>query len=154
MCVAQRLASTTSHAQQNASDGIRKLTLATDFSGMDMAAHALKQANVDVRHMFASEQCPHIRAHIRRNHMVEALYECATEKPAKHYRGTDEIDVYVAGPPCQPWSNNNKGAKGEDDPRGRLFASSIDFILQAQPRAFVLENVCGLTWQGGGKYLT
>ena len=39
------------------------------------------------------------------------------------------------------------------DPRGQLFQASISFITEAQPKAFVLENVCGLIRNNGGIFL-
>ena len=63
-----------------------KLRMATDFSGMDMAAYAMKQAGVDVQHVFASESNPNIRAHIERNHNVDAICECALKRPVDPYR--------------------------------------------------------------------
>ena len=137
------------------------LKIATDFSGMDMTGYALRQARVHFRHLFASEASPSIREHIRRNHEVETLYECVTKRPVGPYTrpgwngdGGEEIDIYVAGPPCQPWSRNSANAQGENDPRGGLFQESITFITTAQPRAFVLENVCGLISWNGGRHLS
>ena len=137
-----------------------QLKLATDFSGMDMAAHALKQTDIAFRHLFASESCPRARAHIRRNHRVENLYECALQRPTTQFRAApngeagEEVDIYVAGPPCQPWSETNVAAGGEKDPRGKLFAASLNFILEAKPRTFILENVCGFMRKDGGRHLT
>ena len=137
------------------------LKVATDFSGMDMAGYMLRQAAVPFRHLFASDSSPAAREHLRRNHCVEAIYECVTQRPLGPYSGGrngtadgEEIDLFIAGPPCQSWSLNRVGAKGEDDPRGRLFSESTTFITEAKPRAFVLENVCGLISRGGGRYLS
>ena len=71
----------------------------------------------------------------------------------RHGRTEAGIDIYVAGPPCQPWSQNNVRAEGEADPRGQLFSASLLFITEARPRAFIVENVCGLIRRCGGKYL-
>ena len=127
---------------------------------MDMTAYALKLAGVPARQLFASGKDASIRAHLARNHEIDHVYADALHRPIHDYRpgvdnerSHDGVDLYVAGPPCQPWSQNNIGASGIDDPRGRLFQASIDFIIGAQPRASILENVCGMIRSGGGRYL-
>ena len=54
-------------------------------------------------------------------------------------------DLYVAGPPCQAWSQMGNGA-GLDDLAGRglVFYSCLEYIRDQRPRAVVLENVVGL----------
>ena len=69
-------------------------------------------------------------------------------------RDCQGVDLYLAGPPCQPWSLNNTAAAEENDPRGQLFNASVSFICEARPRAFIIENVCGLASKSGGRYLT
>ena len=116
--------------------------IATDFAGMDMTAYAFKTAGLPVRHLFASEKDAAIREHLVRNHAIEHIYEDALSRPILEYRANHDdcsdttwIDLYVAGPPCQPWSQNNVGANGIEDPRGQLFRASVEFIVGAKPRA-------------------
>ena len=44
--------------------------------------------------------------------------------------------------------------KGKQIPEEKLFDAAIHFITEAKPRAFILENVCGLISRGGGKHLS
>ena len=53
------------------------------------------------------------------------------------------IDVLAGGPPCQPWSDGGKGL-GHDDPRDG-FPKFIEAVRVIAPRAFLIENVAGLT---------
>jgi DNA (cytosine-5)-methyltransferase 1 len=55
-----------------------------------------------------------------------------------------EIDVLVGGVPCQPWSIAGK-LQGLDDPRGKLWIDVFRVVQVNQPKAFIFENVKGLT---------
>jgi DNA (cytosine-5)-methyltransferase 1 len=55
------------------------------------------------------------------------------------YRG---IDLVAGGPPCQPFSMGGKAA-GMNDSRD-MFPQAIRAVAQAQPKAFIFENVRGL----------
>lgn len=53
------------------------------------------------------------------------------------------IDLVSGGPPCQPFSMGGK-AKAADDKRD-MFPAASEAIRALKPRAFILENVKGLT---------
>ena len=55
----------------------------------------------------------------------------------------DGIDLVSGGPPCQPFSGGGKG-RAADDPRD-MFPATADVIRTLRPRAFIVENVRGLT---------
>jgi len=57
--------------------------------------------------------------------------------------GGAQIDVVTGGPPCQPFSLGGL-ARNADDPRD-MFPATTSVIEQLRPRAFVVENVRGLT---------
>ena len=52
-------------------------------------------------------------------------------------------DVLTAGVPCQSWSIAGRNL-GFDDDRGQLWNDTLYLLSQAQPRAFIFENVKGL----------
>lgn len=57
--------------------------------------------------------------------------------------GTDEIDIVIAGPPCQAFSIlGRRGAL--EDPRGMLALKYFELVAEIKPKAFVFENVPGL----------
>lgn len=62
------------------------------------------------------------------------------------------FDVLLAGFPCQAFSIAGKRG-GFDDTRGTLFFDVARIIKEKQPKAFLLENVKGLTNHRGGKTL-
>ena len=55
----------------------------------------------------------------------------------------DGVDLLSGGPPCQPFSSGGK-AMAADDPRD-MFPATAEAIRQLRPRAFMVENVRGLT---------
>lgn len=60
------------------------------------------------------------------------------------FRGfEDKVDLVSGGPPCQPFSMGGKH-KAYDDARD-MFPQAIRAVRETRPRAFVFENVKGLT---------
>lgn len=57
--------------------------------------------------------------------------------------GAKNVDLVTGGPPCQPFSLGGI-ARSADDPRD-MFPAATAVIEKLQPRAFVIENVRGLT---------
>lgn len=53
------------------------------------------------------------------------------------------IDLVSGGPPCQPFSAGGKGAAADD--KRDMFPATAEVIRQLRPRAFIVENVRGLT---------
>jgi DNA (cytosine-5)-methyltransferase 1 len=53
------------------------------------------------------------------------------------------VDVVAGGPPCQPFSMGGKH-KAHDDARD-MFPAMADAVRRLRPRAFIVENVKGLT---------
>lgn len=54
------------------------------------------------------------------------------------------VDFITAGVPCQSWSVAGKRL-GFDDDRGQLWNDTIYLLTKSQPKAFLFENVKGLT---------
>jgi len=55
---------------------------------------------------------------------------------------SQNIDVVVAGPPCQGFSLT--GPRNFDDPRNSLYLSVFKIVDQFRPKAFLIENVKGM----------
>lgn len=53
------------------------------------------------------------------------------------------IDLVAGGPPCQPFSMGGKH-RAYDDTRD-MFPATVDIVRRLHPRAFIVENVKGLT---------
>lgn len=55
----------------------------------------------------------------------------------------DDVDLVAGGPPCQPFSMGGRH-RAHDDLRD-MFPSTVKIIKTLRPKAFILENVRGLT---------
>lgn len=64
-----------------------------------------------------------------------------------------EADLVIGGPPCQPFSLAGK-RQGLQDERGQLVFEFARVVKETLPKAFVLENVKGLTNWNKGEALT
>ena len=56
--------------------------------------------------------------------------------------GDRELDVIVAGPPCQGFSLS--GPRNFDDERNKLYLAVIKTVKVFKPKAFIIENVPGM----------
>ncbi|MHB1185189.1 MAG: DNA cytosine methyltransferase [Desulfobulbia bacterium] len=61
------------------------------------------------------------------------------------------IDLLVAGFPCQPFSNAGS-RKGTRDTRGTLYQATFRFIEKLRPKAVIYENVRGILSTMGKKH--
>jgi DNA (cytosine-5)-methyltransferase 1 len=71
-----------------------------------------------------------------------------------------DVDLVAGGPPCQPFSKSAYWSTGDtkrlEDPRASTLGAYMRVVEEALPRAFLLENVYGLTYEGkdeGMQYL-
>jgi DNA-cytosine methyltransferase len=62
-------------------------------------------------------------------------------------------DILLAGFPCQPFSHAGPKEGFSHPTSGTLFFDVLRILKEKRPRAFLLENVRGLTWHDKGKTL-
>lgn len=77
---------------------------------------------------------------------VKTYTKDATELTAKEIlqlSGAVNVDLMVAGPPCQSFSILGQ-RKALDDPRGKLTIKYFKLIAGVRPKAFIFENVPGI----------
>ncbi|MEH6741357.1 MAG: DNA (cytosine-5-)-methyltransferase [Sulfitobacter sp.] len=56
-----------------------------------------------------------------------------------------DVDLVVGGAPCQPFSNMGKKAGKSDETNGDLFLHFVRYVRDLKPKAFIFENVVGIT---------
>lgn len=116
--------------------------LGTDFSGLDTPAQALMALGVPFELKFSTEIQPHLRKFIRRNFCKGTVYKNVSKRTVETM---PYVDVYVAGPPCQPWSTAGKQMGLNDlSGRGILLYECLKYINTHKPKVVVLENVSNL----------
>jgi DNA (cytosine-5)-methyltransferase 1 len=63
-----------------------------------------------------------------------------------------EVDVLIGGPPCQPFSKAGYWRTGDsmrlEDPRAGTLSNFMRIVAELCPRAFVIENVPGISYSG------
>lgn len=123
------------------------MKVGTDFSGVGAPEQALKNLGVDFESVFACEIDKYARTTFLANHETKTMYEDITKRD---HSEIPQLDLYVAGFPCQSFSIAGK-RKGFEEARGTLFFNVAEFIKENQPKAFILENVKGLLSHESGR---
>lgn len=124
------------------------IKVGTDFSGIGAPEQALTNLGIDFESVFACEIDKYARKSFLAIHkQPKTFYEDITKRD---HSEVEQLDLYVAGFPCQAFSMAGQ-RKGFDDVRGTLFFNVADFIRINQPKCFVLENVKGLVSHDDGK---
>lgn len=89
--------------------------------------------------------CDTVRENKRRGHALVADWN-VHEGDVRDFDWTtisDDVTLLAGGPPCQPFSSGGLG-RAADDPRD-MFPATAEIIARLQPKAFIIENVRGLT---------
>ena len=126
-----------------------KLRVGTDCSGIEAPIQALRQLKIPFQHVFSSEIDKYCIQSIKANYHPEILFgDPDGPYPNGNITQRDintvpDIDLYVCGFQCQPFSQAGK-RKGFEDKRGNVFWSCLEVIKKKQPKYFILENVKGL----------
>lgn len=130
----------------------RPLRIGTDCSGMEAPIQALRLLGVDYDHIFSCDIDAKAKKTIEANFPPQQWYDDLTTRDNKV---APKVDLYVAGFPCQPFSNCGK-MEGFKDLRGRgtIFFDICDYIEEQRPRVFILENVQGVLRNDGGRTWT
>jgi DNA (cytosine-5)-methyltransferase 1 len=123
------------------------MKVGTDFSGIGAPEMALKYLGIDFDSVFACEIDKYARKSFEQLHKPKTFYNDITKR---NHKEIEQLDLYVAGFPCQAFSMAGK-RKGFDEARGTLFFNVAEFIQINQPKVFVLENVKGLLSHDRGK---
>ena len=121
------------------------LRVGTECSGMEPVMMALCNIGLADRCSleFCCEKDTWCRTFISQNHCPKKLLSDITTRPAATM---PHCDLYVAGFPCQPFSSAGL-RQGRDDASGRgtIIDHIINYLRHHHPRAFILENVIGIT---------
>ncbi len=125
------------------------------FSGAGGLALGLEKAGFD--HRFLIEWEPHPCETLRLN--GNSLYDSNVRnwkvlqmdvREFDYTKYRDKIDLVAGGPPCQPFSLGGKHRGNLDD--RDMFPEAVRSVRELAPKAFIFENVKGLTRPAFAKY--
>ncbi len=123
------------------------IKVGTDFSGIGSPEAALKRLNIPHHNVFACDIDKYAKQSFLELNSPDLFYDDIT---TRDYKEVPQLDLYVAGFPCQSFSLAGKRG-GFNDTRGTLFYNVAEFIKVNQPACFILENVKGLLSHDNGK---
>lgn len=129
---------------------MKKITLATVFSGIGAVEQALLRLNYTYEISFACDIDKFVKESYFANYNIseENWYDDINKIDGNKY--TNKIDLFVGGSPCQSFSMVGK-RKGFEDFRGLLVFQFIRLIEEISPRVFIFENVKGLLSHDSGE---
>ncbi len=126
-----------------------KLRVGTDCSGIEAPIQALRQLYIPFKHVFSSDIDKYCIQSIKANYDPEIIFGDKDgpypegDITKRNIQDVPDIDLYVCGFPCQPFSMAGE-RQGFKDKRGNVFWSCLEVIERKQPKYFILENVKGL----------
>lgn len=116
------------------------LTVVDFFCGAGIGAVGTELAGFETIFAFDKEQY----AVDSYNHNFKGNKAVSLDANLLSFDDIPYADIYTGGFPCQPFSIIGKNL-GENDPdKGNLGKIICDFIMNKEPKAFMLENVKGL----------
>jgi len=124
------------------------LKVGTDFSGIGSPEAALRRLNLPHKNIFACEIDKYAKKSYLELNDPGIFYEDIT---TRNHSEVEQLDLYVAGFPCQAFSYAGKRKGFADETRGTLFFDVAEFIRINQPNCFILENVRGLVSHDKGR---
>jgi DNA (cytosine-5)-methyltransferase 1 len=123
------------------------IRIGTDCSGIDAPIQALKQLGIPYDHVFSCDIDKWCRETLNANYDIPIIFEDIVKRDVS---ALPDIDLYVCGFPCQPFSQAGD-RKGLIDTRGTIFHNCLDVIKQKRPKYFILENVKNILNHDKGK---
>jgi DNA (cytosine-5)-methyltransferase 1 len=126
---------------------IRTFSLFSGAGGLDIAFHDAGfqiECAVEIDERFANT----LRANAVHGGYLEGTEVTCLDIREFHPAPNRSIDFLLGGPPCQSFSAAGRraaGVQGTQDERGTLFQEYVRLLKLLKPRAFLFENVYGIT---------
>ena len=129
------------HSKQWALLTRKQVRIATECSGIETPVVALKSLlkdqDIEVKHVSATEKDKAARKVIIENQMPDVLIIDINKREIEQM---PDMDIYVAGPPCQDYSLAGSMA-GDASERGMIIFKCVKAIIEKKPMVAILENV-------------
>jgi DNA (cytosine-5)-methyltransferase 1 len=119
------------------------ISLFSGGGGLDLGAHF-----ASFKTLLVSDIIPAYTETIKANLAHVTVYnddamDLTADKIKRLAKIDGDVDLIIAGPPCQAFSIMGK-RQSLDDPRGRLTIKYFELVSGLKPKAFLFENVPGL----------
>ena len=129
------------------------ISLFSGGGGLDLGAHF-----AGFKTLLVSDIIPTYTETIKANLPHVSVYnDDAMDLTAEKIRSLanikGDIDLIIAGPPCQAFSIMGK-RQSLDDPRGKLTIKYVELVSGLRPKVFMFENVPGLMTVNHGEDFT
>ena len=98
------------------------MKIGTDFSGIGAPEMALKYLGIDFESVFACEIDKYARKSFEQLHAPKTFYNDIT---TRNHSEVEQLDLYVAGLPCQSFSMAGK-RKGFEETREHYFSMLLN----------------------------
>jgi len=134
---------------RNAKQNVELVDLFAGIGGFHYGiGAAARDLGMGVNARLVSEIEPACREVYERNHgHADSIQGDINEISLRRF-AKGEVDILTAGFPCQPFSNSGRKL-GLSDPRGQFYERIEEIIKAFQAKSFILENVPGITKNGG-----
>jgi DNA (cytosine-5)-methyltransferase 1 len=91
-------------------------------------------------HVFVCEKTGHCQRLLADTFQCKHYFSDCADLDSK----APSVDIFVAGPPCQPWSRAGL-MMGQKDERFSPFIAVVRYIVKKRPKLCIIENVKDLT---------
>ena len=129
---------------------MKAVSLFSGCGGMDFGFEAAGFETIFAND-FDRHSCETLRLNGHRQ-VVEGPIESVPASVIRERLASRDLDLLYGGPPCQPFSKSGYWATGDtkrlEDPRAETLSEYFRFVDELQPRAFLLENVHGISYSG------
>ena len=139
-----------SHTDNRSENQMKIISLFSGAGGLDIG---FDQAGFETSVMveFDPACCRTLRKNMPNTPVIEGDINQVSTKQILDAAGLRPLEaaLVIGGPPCQSFSLAGK-RMGMNDPRGMLVLQFIRVVRESLPKAFVMENVRGMTnWENG-----
>jgi DNA (cytosine-5)-methyltransferase 1 len=108
--------------------------------------------NIVYRNDIDHHSCSTLRLNGRSDVQCAPIEEVSTNEICRFAGSAKDVDLVIGGPPCQPFSKSAYWSRGDTlrlkDPRSNTLREYFRVIEDFKPKAFLLENVHGISYTG------
>jgi DNA (cytosine-5)-methyltransferase 1 len=132
----------------------KNMDLISLFSGCGGLDYGMEAAgwNVVYRNDSDHHSCATLHLNGKKNCQCAPIEEVSSSDIRSFAGSSGNVDLVIGGPPCQPFSKSAYWARGDTlrmkDPRADTLSEYFRVIEEFRPKAFLLENVHGISYTG------